>query len=44
MAQPLLAEQTMLTGKMLWLVLALVGLAVIAISAVVIVVSTSPHR
>jgi hypothetical protein len=33
----------MVSGKMLWLTLVLIGLAVIALSAVVIVVSTSPH-
>jgi hypothetical protein len=33
----------MLSGKMLWLCLFLLGLAIVAVSAVVIFVSTSPH-
>jgi hypothetical protein len=37
------SEKTMLTGRMLGVVLALIGLIVIALSAVVIYFSTSPR-
>jgi hypothetical protein len=33
----------MLTGKTLWFVVGLIGLAVLILSAAVILISTSPH-
>jgi len=37
------AETRMLSAKVLWSVVALIGLAVLALSAIVIVISTSPR-